>query len=254
MLERLVLGLREGWIGRVLATLADLFYPPHCVTCHAMGAWLCDGCRSSVVVLHPPLCLRCGWPVASAGICDACRQSPSQLAGIRSVSLHESRLRQGIHALKYSGLRVLAGPLAEAMAEVWWREPLPAHLIVPVPLHRARLRHRGYNQSLLLARELRARIGLPVRSDLLARRRNTRSQVGLSTHERWENVSGAFHCIGPSLQGAKVLLVDDVLTTGATLEASAAALREGGAGEVWALTLTRAGPSATRRGATADAK
>ena len=254
MLTRLSLGLRDGRIGGALTALADLFYPPHCVACRARGAWLCDDCLSSVVALRPPLCVRCGWPVASAGICDACRQSRSQLSGVRSVSLHEGALRKGIHALKYGGVRVLAGPLADAMAKVWWREPFPAHLIVPVPLHRARLRHRGHDQSLLLARELRARIGLPVRSDLLTRTRNTRSQVGLPSHERWANVSGAFHCAGPALRGANVLLVDDVLTTGATLEASAAALREGGAGDVWALTLTRAGPSATRRGATADAE
>lgn len=252
MLERLAQGLGDGHLSRVVSMLADLLYPPHCVACNVMGAWLCDECQASVAVLRPPLCTRCGWPVASSGICDKCREGRSPLAGSRSVSLHEGALRQGIRALKYEGVRVLACPLADAMAGVWRREPFPAHLIVPVPLHRARLRRRGYNQSLLLARELRARIGLPVRSDVLVRERNTRSQVGLSTQERWENVSGAFYCTGPSLRGANVLLVDDVQTTGATLQASAAALREGGAGNVWALTLTRARPSATGRGALAE--
>jgi ComF family protein len=113
--------------------------------------------------------------------------------------------------------------------------------MVPVPLHRARERERGYNQAALLAKELAPRLGLPVATDVLIRTRATAPQVGLSPEERRANVREAFACIGSGLAGARVLLIDDVYTTGSTMEAAAAALREGGVLSVWAYTLARAG-------------
>ena len=159
---------------------------------------------------------------------------------MRSVGQHVPPLQQAIHALKYRGARVVASPLAGVLAQCWRQAPLPAHLVIPVPLHRRRVRQRGYNQSLLLARELAKRIGLPLEEGLLVRDRYTLSQVGLSGPQRWANVRGAFRCTEGMASGAHVLLVDDVFTTGATLEACADALKQGGVAMVWALTLTRA--------------
>jgi len=220
--------------------LLDLLYPPHCVSCGRAGAWLCDECVAKISFLQPPFCLHCGLPLAKPGLCWQCQQNESYLEGLRSMAWHVSPLQEAVHALKYEGVRVLAAPLGELLAQRWVQDPLPVEVIVPVPLYRLRLRQRGYNQALLLARELATRLSLPLCADVLQRVRNTRSQVGLSRRERWENVWGAFQCSADAFAGARVLLVDDVCTTGATLEASAAALREAGARSVWALTLARA--------------
>ena len=224
----------------LLSALLDLLYPPHCVACGRGGAWLCASCIAKAPVLGPCLCRHCGRPMAKEGLCADCWRGQSLLAGVRSVAPHLLPFQEAVHALKYEGLRVLAEPLGEVMAGYWRQQPLPVSVVVPVPLHKARLRQRGYNQSLLLARAFARRVGLQVQEDSLVRERNTRSQVGLSADERWANVAEAFRCPASTLSRESVLLIDDVLTTGATLETCAAALLQAGAKEVWALTLTRA--------------
>jgi ComF family protein len=116
---------------------------------------------------------------------------------------------------------------------------LPVKIIVPVPLHSHRLRDRGYNQSELLAEQLGSAMGMRVAADVLLRVRSTIPQVGLRSDQRRKNVKGAFRCAGTALKGLDVLLVDDVCTTGATLEACSVALQEAGAGHVWGLVLAR---------------
>lgn len=149
-------------------------------------------------------------------------------------------LRRAIHAFKYNYTRDLAVPLGEMLATFWRAFPLPADVVVPVPLHPRRLRERGYNQSALLAVYLGECTGLPVLTESLHRIRHTRSQARLDARQRKQNVAGAFACLGDAVRGRSVLLVDDVCTTGATLEACSVALKEGGARSVWALTLARA--------------
>jgi ComF family protein len=134
-------------------------------------------------------------------------------------------------------LRALAPTLGEVLYDSWSADPWPVGVIVPVALHQARLRERGYNQSALLARELARHTGLPVAERTLLRVAPTLPQVGLDAARRAENVRNAFRCGDDSLRGKPVLLIDDVLTTGATLRACAQALLDGGAGAVWALTL-----------------
>ena len=233
--EGIVRLLKTGW-GQFL----DLVYPPHCVVCGSQGEWLCGSCVDSIVFLEPPICQHCGRPMSTTGLCRPCRNRTSHLAAARSLAYHEPPLRDVVHALKYEGLRELAKPLCELLAGGWPFFSVPVEVIVPVPLHRARLRQRGYNQSSLLAQGLGRRIGLAVEVDALLRLRNTRSQVGLSPEQRWNNVQGAFTCPGKALQGCSVLLIDDVYTTGATLEACAQALIAADVAEVWALTLVRA--------------
>ncbi|MFQ6099724.1 MAG: ComF family protein [Anaerolineae bacterium] len=145
-----------------------------------------------------------------------------------------------MHRLKYRGRTVLAEPLGGLMAAYWTQHPMSADLVVPVPLHPARLRERGYNQAALLAREMARRTGLVVEEQALIRQRATAPQVELNARQRKENVRDAFRCSGNSLAGKRVLLIDDVCTTGATLEACAVALYAGGARDVQALTLARA--------------
>jgi len=155
------------------------------------------------------------------------------------VGYLEGTLRTAIHRFKYSNMRLLAAPLGQLMSQYLLRNQLPVDVIVPVPLHPHRLRERGYNQAALLAKEMEKALGLPLLEDALVRVRSTIPQVGLSARERRDNVRGAFHWADRSLEGQRILLVDDVCTTGATLEACSLALREGGVSVVWGLVLAR---------------
>ena len=148
-------------------------------------------------------------------------------------------LEVAIHRFKYEGWRCLGPTLGELMAGSLAVQLPPAEMVVAVPLHQSRLRSRGYNQSELLAAHLRRRVGLPCPPGELIRIRATPPQVGLDRLRRRLNVAGAFSYAGPDLGGTPVLLVDDVATTCATLDACAAALRAAGAGQVSAVTLAR---------------
>jgi ComF family protein len=238
---------------RVGQFLLDLIYPPRCPGCGRIGFAFCDGCRAQVEYIVPPVCRRCGCTLPHEGLCSSCRTLPSSLDGILAVAVFADPLRQAIHALKYENNTILAAPLGEMMVDAWRRSGLPkADLIVPVPLHTRRQAERGYNQSGLLARVVGRGLGLPMDDHTLVRLRSTPPQVGLSRTERQQNVEGAFECLGP-LNGKTVAVVDDVCTTGATLEACATALRAGGATDVWAFTLARAFGGAGTDDVAADA-
>ncbi len=142
--------------------------------------------------------------------------------------------------MKYRDIRALAAPLAQLLFEYLSTHDVPGEVLVPVPLHPRRLRERGYNQSGLLARELGRLSGMTVLRDCLVRRRYAPPQAGTSTvEERRRNVTGVFSCRNDRPRGKQVLLIDDVSTSGATLDACAAALKESGAASVWALALAR---------------
>lgn len=221
--------------------LLALFFPERCEGCGQTGSLFCSACQQQIDFLLPPLCPLCGYPSRNNLLCYRCQKSARTVDGVRSVAFFEGPLRETVHAFKYRGLHCLTKPLAKLMVVCWHREPLPADVIVPVPLHRRRLRERGYNQAALLARALGAEIGLPVREDWLIRTRVTAPQVKLNVSERKQNVADAFQCRIPDLViGRQVLLVDDVCTTGATLDACGLALRQAGAKSVWAFTLGRA--------------
>lgn len=209
-----------------------------------MGAWLCDDCLAQIPRVLPPLCVCCGRalpPDETAMLCARCQDQPLQITQIRTAVYFEGVVRKAVHRFKYNGLTALSEPLGELMASYWIEHPVPVDVVVPVPLHIARLRERGYNQATLLARELAARVNLIVDDRLLKRQRATAPQVELNARQRMENVRDAFRCVSKSaIDGKRVLLIDDVCTTGSTLEACAVALRAGGAHVVRALTLARA--------------
>jgi len=149
-------------------------------------------------------------------------------------------MREAIHQLKYRSLKVLAPPLARLLHDYLAANPVRGEILVPVPLHRKRLRERGYNQSSLLARELGKLINLPVADDCLVRQWHALPQARTATvEERWSNVANAFTCLGGRLQNKQVLLIDDVSTSGATVDACAATLKAAGATTVWGLVLAR---------------
>jgi len=155
----------------------DVLLPPRCAGCGRVGVWLCAECLSRISLVKPPFCTRCGDAVVTDGLCARCRTSPLQIERIRSVAYFEGTLREVVHRLKYHGVTALIGPLGGLMAAYWMQHPMPADVVVPVPLHAARLRERGYNQAALLAREMTRRIGLAVDEQTLIRQRATTPQV-----------------------------------------------------------------------------
>jgi ComF family protein len=226
-----------------------------------MGVAFCEGCQAQVELILPPICRRCGCALPEEGLCSRCRALASCLDEIVAVAVFADPLRPAIHALKYENNTTLARPLGALMVNAWQRGGMArTDLIVPVPLHSRRQAKRGYNQSVLLARVLGRGVGIPVDEHTLIRLRATPPQVGLGLAERQQNVEGAFACRGvprslrgSPLQGKAVVVVDDVCTTGATLEACAAALRANGATSVWAFTLARARWDLTHSDAAPDA-
>ena len=223
----------------MLSGFIDLMLPPRCGGCLRVGAWLCGRCSGRIRRLREPLCRRCGAEVESARPDCGCRRRLRSLARVRSAAAYEGPIEQAIHRFKYKGWRRLAGPLALLLAERLVVEGVAASWALAVPLHPERARARGFNQSELLACELRRLMSLGRPPGQLIRTRATPPQVGHDRLWRQNNVRGAFNWQGPHLAGRSILIVDDVATTGATLEACAAALRAGGSGPVIGATVAR---------------
>lgn len=230
--------------------LLDIFFPPVCLLCRkrAVEKGFCAACRALIEArrITGPLCIVCGTPFQSPKAldhaCGRCLEEKPAFHAARSAFIYDGPVLDTLHRFKYSGDVALAQPLARA---VLGQIDLLTHdsgrlLVVPVPLYRGKLKERGFNQSLLLAREIARLKGYPLEVRGLKRARDTGQQVGLKAAERKRNVAGAFAVVDASLfKGRKALLVDDVATTGATLNECAKALRRAGA-EVYALTVARA--------------
>ncbi|MCH7607038.1 MAG: ComF family protein [Chloroflexi bacterium] len=214
-----------GAIATVWGHAIEVLLPSRCVGCGAGGTYLCDACLGRA---------RRAGPMAFDPAARAFDEVTAPLA-------YEGTARTAVHRLKYSGLRAIAPSMARPMAEAISSSSVRADVVVPVPLHPSRLRQRGFNQALLLARPVAEAVGLPVRDDLLRRLVAGTPQVDAgSIDERRANVAGAFGLApGASVAGLRVVLVDDVLTTGSTLDAAAGALKRGGARSVHALAFTR---------------
>jgi ComF family protein len=225
-----------------LAEVERWLLPPACLLCEApvpareADALVCGLCRSRWRPVPHPVCPRCGQPALGDLECRICAGWPPGLDRVRSAVWLSGGAQGAVHQLKYEGWWRIAEAMAEAMLGL---EPLTGQVsLIPVPLGAGRQRARGYNQSERLAAALTARTGLPVRTDLLSRVRDTRTQTALTPDARRSNVAGAFSARRAA--GLHAVLVDDVFTTGATLTAAAAALAGAGAARVEAVTFGRA--------------
>jgi len=234
--------LRE--IQRSSQQVLDTIFPPRCAGCKRSGNVLCSSCIAKFGPVIPSSCQRCGRAILEPDmICRACYGYPSGLNGLLSYGSYEEPLRSCIHELKYDGNVRLAEPLGLLLAETFGRFSMVTDAIIPVPLHHDRQQQRGYNHAQLLAEVCARQSRVPYHEHMLVRHRATLPQVGLSVQERYQNIAEAFLCT-PSyatgaLVGRNIVIIDDVATTGATLEACAAPLFAARAKEVRGLVLAR---------------
>jgi ComF family protein len=251
----------SGWPSRGAGSFFSVFFPSNCRICAAplLNISRLPVCPDCLAQIHPILgkvCSVCGERVLSSyaiidpdGLrrCPVCRRAERPFARALAYGSYDGGLRELVHLLKYNGVRPAANVLGRILAEVIAGlepvfEQVPV-VVIPVPLFKARRRHRGFNQAELIAR---AAIKVyPVRSlqlalDILQRKRDTHSQIGLTNHQRRENLRGAFAVTrAAEVTGREVLLVDDVYTTGTTASECARVLRRAGAAKVWVATVAR---------------
>ncbi len=243
------------WLGRAGSRLFAFLLPDDCRLCgRPLEGFsvvpVCGSCLAAPEPFAPEYaCLRCRTPFLNPrplneeGLCRLCAAGVTAFGGAWSCGVYDGRLRELIHLFKYGRMMPLGRVLGRMMARAYPRDQ-QFDALVPVPSHWRRRFWRGFDQAELLARELSRRTGIPVRR-LLRRRRHTRAQAGLSRRERRQNIRGCFEAARPGeVRGLRLLLIDDVLTTGATANAAAAALREAGAAHVGVFTLARADRSA----------
>lgn len=237
-----------GLLGRAAGIGLDLLLPPLCLACRAPVArqgGLCAGCWGAIHFLAAPSCQRCGEPfaeaVASGAICGVCAQEPPPYDRARAVFRYDEHSKGLVLSFKHADRPGLARYFAPWMARAAGELLTGADLLAPVPLHRWRLLHRRYNQAALLAQGLARRSGVRCIPDLLRRTRHTPSQRALGREARERNLKGAIELAKTAalVAGKSVLLVDDVLTTGATLGECVRVLRAAGASRVDVVTLAR---------------
>lgn len=237
-------------------TVLDWLFPPTCGGCGKTGVRWCEPCQNQIQPITSNFCPVCGdllplppspagpSPAGDSALCANCRQRPPAFQELRSYGVFQGPLRKAIHRLKYQKDVGMGEALSKHLIELYNHLKWEIDWITPVPLNKTRERERGYNQSGLLGRPLAYAVQKPYRPDVIKRSRNTHSQVGLNAAERQKNVEDAFSIRTDQVRGKVILIVDDVATTGSTINACARALRDAGASAVYGLTLARAAPQA----------
>jgi ComF family protein len=238
---------------RIFSKFIDIIYPTRCHACRnflstegGSDNYFCTDCLNSFSKINPPICHVCGIPFGSISeenhLCEKCLRKRPFFDSLGAPYIYKGRIMDAIHQMKYAGKTYLADSLGPLMASfaIKWLDTTEGLFIMPVPLHPKRLRERGFNQALLLARAIIPVLGAEI--DFLSLRRiiYTRSQTGLNSKEREKNVRRAFTMTGQrKLKGKTVLLVDDVATTGNTMNECARILKKAGIERVFCLALAR---------------
>jgi ComF family protein len=237
-----VIGFASSFCSAVISAVL----PATCAGCGRVGDWFCDACSQRLVADVVDGCRRCGRQAESTNSCPRCEALfPTRLRRVRAGFVYEGVLRRAVQRFKYHGEYRRGRDLGERLlARTEIRHLIPAgdvDMVIPIPLHVRRLRMRGFNQAEILASAIAERTNAPI-TPALNRVRDTYPQVQLQAHQRQENMENAFlveESHREAVSGARVILVDDVMTTGATIGSAAAALQQAGAREIYGLTLAR---------------
>lgn len=236
---------------QLIRNVGDIIFPPQCLACTetehlSPNRLFCISCRVKVRFIEGSLCTICGLPffnsAAESHICGACLEKKPLYAMARAVVSFETVIMEVIHKFKYNRDLALGDALGSLFAEFSFPDLnfSDYKMLIPVPLHKKKLQERGFNQALLLAKRMGKKYSLPVNFSLLKRHKFTLTQTGLNQREREENIKGAFSVIGKKeAVGENIILIDDVFTTGATVNECTRTLLEAGACRVSVLTLAR---------------
>lgn len=232
-------------LAKFLGYMVDIIYPKICPICNniiPIGAGdVCPACKGLLTYVSEPYCMRCGKPVdEDREYCDDCERRKHAYDMGRAVFVYDEYMSKSIYRFKYNGKREFARFYGNVMAEHLgdgirrWKPDA----IIPVPVHKSKQRSRGYNQAELIARQISKRLNIPVKSDIVIRQNATTVQKNLSAKARQNNLKKAFKVIPNSVQLSSVLIVDDIYTTGATVDALAQCLKDAGVGKVFFATLS----------------
>ena len=224
--------------------IINLIFPVYCLICkkqlsYQTNTYLCDACKQKLTLINGKVCNKCGRPFIN-GICGICREKQFCFSKARASGIYDGSVRKCIHLLKYKKKTYLLNTLFEVFLLPNSLDFLSCDLIVPVPLHWIREYSRGFNQAELIGKKISKRFNIPLSKTSLKRTRATPSQTGLSLKERTKNIKGAFSVRNSQkLNGKRILLVDDVMTTGATVNECSRVLLQAGAREILVYTLAR---------------
>lgn len=247
-------GQRLSRFNRLKSLALDLLFPVECLSCGRENAWLCTVCSRKIKFTLVDKCLVCKKPAIYGQIHQKCRKKTKLDGTIMAVSQDDQLLHKLIYKFKYNFIQDLSSPLAEVLTskikQLKQKEDWSAItgllfddlIIVPVPLHKRRLKWRGFNQAELLAKKITGAFDLRFNNQILERLKNTKAQIKLKKRKRLKNIKGAFAITSQfrnKLKSAEILLIDDILTTGATMDECARVLKKNGADKVWGAVLTR---------------
>lgn len=217
----------------------DLIFPRFCVGCGLEGAWLCNKCKKDIIEVLAQICPDCGRLSQNGRYCPRCRKGKSLKGIIVAAYYEEGAIREVVHNFKYNSVTELSDILARLLINAYKKANLKIDLITFAPLHPKRLAQRGYNQAEILAQKLSLKTGTELKN-LLKKTRSTKRQVEMSGKNRRKNLIGAFVLNGKqNIKNKKILIVDDITTTGATLNECALVLKNKGAKEIWGLVVAR---------------
>ena len=220
--------------------IIDLFYPPRCVNCGKIGESICISCLERIERINPSTCHICGTTINPTNKCCRCSDNIDGINGIFSLGIYKGVLKKAVIAIKYARNRNLAHKLIPLLSSLPCCQQWSIDLVVPIPTSANRKRARGYNQAEWIAKEFCLSNNLQFKPQALYKIKDTRSQVGLSIKERVINVKDAFCALNELVSSKKVLIIDDVITTGATLHSAAKVLKSAGAKMVYGLTIAHA--------------
>ncbi len=218
----------------------DSVFPPACASCNSPGSILCSACIEKVNLIGSSVCLSCGNPQKTRiNICESCLENPPVFSGMLSWANYENTVRDSVHSLKYKNNIALGYFFALKLLPELITAQWPIDLVIPVPLSKSHLKSRGYNQATLISRPLSRALHILHETRGLLRVRETSTQTKLSAEQRFLNVEGAFSGNPAKLSDKNVLLVDDVITTGATMINCTKALLTSGASKVFCISVAR---------------